>query len=1053
MSNPSSGNTAEDHNLLFGVLALHADLLDATQFAEACSAWAVRKDVPMAELLVRRGWISPADRADVERILERKLKRHDGDSRAAIDELTTDRVRQSIDRVTDANVRRSLAATTPSPAGHVLFSTSAHMPESRDRYTLSRLHASGGIGRVWLARDVNVGRDVALKELLPERSGNPTAWARFLKEAQITGQLEHPGVVPIYDVGRGPRDQAPFYTMRFVRGRTLAEATAAYHARRGRGEAGPLELRELLAALVGISNAVGYAHSRGVLHRDLKPQNVVLGDYGEVIVLDWGLARLMDQPETGSGPDGVDIAPEGAEAATVQGQVLGTPAYMAPEQAEGRLDRLSPATDVYGLGAILYEILTGRAPFGGGDTTSLLRRVVHEPPVSPCSVVADTPPALNAVCLKALAKRPSDRYGSPKDLAGEVQRWLAGEPVSAYREPWSVRTGRWLRRHRQLVTAAVALLLAAVPLSLIIAVNREQARRHAEAAEQEIRKQKDIAEANEKTATDREAETRAVLSFVDNKVFAAARPEGVAGGLGHQVTLARAVEAALPFVERSFRDQPLIEARLRMTLGNSFRYQGKSDVAAGQFERARAIYAERRGANDPDTLTAMNNLGNCYDDIGRRQDALKLREETLALRRAKLGTSHPDTWNSMNNLAASYYSLGRRDDAAKLCEEVLALRREKLGPDHEDTLNSLNNLAVVYRTIGRPGDALKLFEDALAVKKAKLGPDHPDTLLSMGNLAFGYLDAGRFAEAAALQEQVLAGYRAKLEPDHPQTLDSLEDLAETYSRLGRNAEALKLTEEALAGRRAKLGPVHLKTLRSMSNLAQAYARLGRHEDALKLAEETLGLQKTNLGADDAETLRSMNNVAENYEGLGRFSDALKLHQETLALRKTKLGADHPETLWSTSRVAKCLVKLGRGAEAVPEIDDCLQRASGKPIDADLVPTLVEARLRYFETTKNGAGCRASAEMWERLGRTDSEALYQAACRRAVAATVFGATGNANQESAEAERALAWLAKAVAAGFKDLSRIKTDADLNVLRDRPDFKKIVADLEASTPTREK
>src|SRR5579863_4599402 len=173
----------------------------------------------------------------------------------------------------------------------------------------------------------------ALKELRPERAGQPVVWARFLKEAKITGQLEHPGIVPVYEVGRREDDKSPFYTMRFVRGRTLDDAARAYHERKARGEAGPLELRELLTAFVGVCNAVAYAHSRGVIHRDLKPQNIVLGDYGEVIVLDWGLAKVMDQAEEEAAP--LNLGADADAEATMQGQVLGTPAFMAPEQAEG----------------------------------------------------------------------------------------------------------------------------------------------------------------------------------------------------------------------------------------------------------------------------------------------------------------------------------------------------------------------------------------------------------------------------------------------------------------------------------------------------------------------------------------------------------------------------------------------------------------------------------------------------------------------------------------------------------------------------------------------
>ncbi len=211
---------------------------------------------------------------------------------------------------------------------------------------------------MWLARDASLGREVALKELRPERAGQPVVWARFLKEAKITGQLEHPGIVPVYEVGRREDDKSPFYTMRFVRGRTLDDAAGAYHERKARGEAGPLELRELLTAFVGVCNAVAYAHSRGVIHRDLKPQNIVLGDYGEVIVLDWGLAKVMDEAEGDSAAAAVELDENvGADSRTIDGQVMGTPAFMAPEQAEGRLDLLDARTDVYGLGCFVCGAL------------------------------------------------------------------------------------------------------------------------------------------------------------------------------------------------------------------------------------------------------------------------------------------------------------------------------------------------------------------------------------------------------------------------------------------------------------------------------------------------------------------------------------------------------------------------------------------------------------------------------------------------------------------------------------------------------------------------
>ena len=343
----------------------------------------------------------------------------------------------------------------PDPAG-----TADFVPESRARYTLTRLHATGGIGRVWVARDGDLGRDVALKELQPERAGNAVFSKRFVHEARITGQLEHPGIVPVYELVQGSDDQQQFYTMRFIKGRTLSDAARVYHLERAAGKADHLEQITLLNAFVGVCNAVAYAHSRGVIHRDLKGQNVVLGDFGAVIVLDWGFAKVVGDPEEGTEVPALVL--DGAPDQTVQGQVIGTPAYRAPEQAMGRLDLIDRRTDVYGLGAMLYGILTGQAPFTGSDTQEVLRKVREEEPPPPHRVSNGVPAALEAVCLRALAKKPGERYNSASDLAREVQRWLADEPVAAYREGLAARLGRWARRHKPVVAGAAVLVTTAV---------------------------------------------------------------------------------------------------------------------------------------------------------------------------------------------------------------------------------------------------------------------------------------------------------------------------------------------------------------------------------------------------------------------------------------------------------------------------------------------------------------------------------------------------------------------------------------------------------------
>ena len=411
-----------DRNLLFGVLALQADVLDADQFIKACTLWTTRKQVPLPDLLIELGWITPADKADVNRLLERKLQKHHGDPKAGLAALGAD-VKRSLAALQDDDILRSLA-DLPDPDASTTMVTVEAWVKPHERYSLGRLHASGGIGRVWLARDREFGRDVALKELRPERAAAPAHRARFLQEARITGQLEHPGIVPVYELAQRGDDQQPFYTMRFVRGRTLTEVARGYHLNRIGRDAATLELLSLVNAFVAVCNTVAYAHSRGVIHRDLKGQNVVLGDFGEVVVLDWGLAKLVDRLADETDFASVVLDEEGGGIGlTMQGQTVGTPAYMAPEQASGRLDQIDRHTDIYGLGAMMYEILTGQPPFAGSDTHDVLRKVREEQPLAPREIWAEVPLVLQEICLKALAKNPADRFRSASELAKAVQGW------------------------------------------------------------------------------------------------------------------------------------------------------------------------------------------------------------------------------------------------------------------------------------------------------------------------------------------------------------------------------------------------------------------------------------------------------------------------------------------------------------------------------------------------------------------------------------------------------------------------------------------------------
>ena len=353
--------------------------------------------------------------------------------------------------------------------GHVLIETIPSADRKSSRYTLSRLHAEGGLGRIWIAHDVSLNREVALKEIKPGSTKHAEVSQRFLKEAQIAGQLEHPNIVPVYELARRPEDNQPFYTMRLVRGQTLRECCTEYHRKKKDAGADPLELHRLLTAFVSICNAISFAHSKGVIHRDLKPENVVLGAFGEVLVLDWGLAKLTSEKGEET-PQPVDITASAQMHATKAGQVLGTPAYMSPEQAAGRLGKIDARTDIYGLGAILFELLTGRPPHQGPDMSELISQIVLAPTPQVTTANPAAPRALSAICATAMARKQEDRYPSASALADDVQRYLADEPVSVYRAPLLDRAARLLRKHRTMALAAAAALLLVAVVATVAAV-------------------------------------------------------------------------------------------------------------------------------------------------------------------------------------------------------------------------------------------------------------------------------------------------------------------------------------------------------------------------------------------------------------------------------------------------------------------------------------------------------------------------------------------------------------------------------------------------------
>jgi WD40 repeat protein len=484
-----------DANLLYGMLALQMNFVGRDALLAAMQAWVFDKARPLGQILQEQGRLTPERRLVLDNMLAEHLKAHDSDPHKSLAAaVVPDALRDELRVLADADVQASLAALVDPTA------TTAYVrPAMSDgaRFRTLRLHARGGLGEVFVALDQELHREVALKQIQEKFAGDDECRSRFVQEAEITGGLEHPGVVPVYGMGAHP-DGRPYYAMRLIQGDTLKDAIRKLHA----GEPG-VTLRGLLTRFVAVCNAVAYAHSRGVLHRDLKPANVLLGKYGETLVVDWGLAKAVGHEVTQSAGkefDEATLVPRSGDSSlqTQQGSAVGTPAYMSPEQAVGRLQKVGPTSDVYSLGATLYTVLTGRPAIEAQVTAEALEKVRKGEWKPPRQVNSRTPAALDAVCRKAMALKPENRYPTALALAADVEAWLADEPVSAWREPRTLRLRRWVGRHRTLVTAAAAaaavvmLALGAGVVLLAQANDRERGlRATAENKEKEARERGD----------------------------------------------------------------------------------------------------------------------------------------------------------------------------------------------------------------------------------------------------------------------------------------------------------------------------------------------------------------------------------------------------------------------------------------------------------------------------------------------------------------------------------------------------------------------------------
>jgi eukaryotic-like serine/threonine-protein kinase len=956
-----------DRHLLFGLLALQNGLINQGQLLAAFQAWTLDKSRGLADHLEALGDLTGPKRMALEALAAVHIEAHGNDVEKSLAAVSAGKsTREGLARLGDADIVATLGhvasghGSTEDADRNSTYTVGTATSDGQ-RFRVLRPHARGGLGAVYVALDSELNREVALKQILDAHADDPANRQRFLLEAEVTGGLEHPGIVPVYGLGAFA-DGRPYYAMRFIRGDSLKEAIDRFHSDRAlKSDAGlrSLELRKLLRRFTDVCNAIDYAHSRGVLHRDIKPGNIIVGKHGETLVVDWGLAKSVGHSDgrVATEERTLILSSASGSAETLPGSALGTPAYMSPEQARGDLDRLGPWSDVYSLGATLYVLLTGQPPYMGIDMGVLLESVRLGEFRRPRKLDPTIDLALDAVCMKAMERCPEDRYTSPRALADDIERWMADEPVTAWSESLARRARRWMRRHRTLMVSSAAALFIGLASLAGFAVVLTNKNLELDAKNSELSSQNRKLDA-------KDAENRAVLTFFQDKVLAAARPKDQDGGLGIEATVRAAVDAAESGIARSFGNQPTVEASIRNTLGQSYLFLGEPAYAIRQLERTVELRRRTLGLDQADTLISATALARAYQDAGRIADALRLHQETLDRCRAKLGPDHTVTLSSMNDFATAYRTAGRIADALPLLDETLKRREATIGPNHPDTLVSMNNLATTYQDAGQLDRVAPLLEETLNRMRGTQSPDHPDTLIAMNNLARAYMATGQLDRAVHLFEEALGRQRATLGSDHADTLISMGNLATAYRAAGRLTDALPLQQETLNRTKATLGPDHYDTLRAMSNLASTYRAAGRLAESLPLLEETLKRRTATLGTDNPDTLLSMNTLARAYV-VDQPDRAELLAREVLAIRE-KRSPDDWLTFDTRCLLGRSLLNQKKYSEAEPLLLQGYEglKARERNIPAYARKVVAEAGTSIIELFE-GWGKKEKADAWKK----------------------------------------------------------------------------------------
>jgi serine/threonine protein kinase/tetratricopeptide (TPR) repeat protein len=767
-------------------------------------------------------------------------------------------------------------------------------------YRLLEQLGEGGMGVVWLAEQLHpIRREVALKVIKPGMDSKQVI-ARFESERQALALMDHANIARVFDAG-ATDSGLPYFAMELVKGVPI---TRYCDSRR-------MTVRERVDLFIPVCKAIQHAHQKGIIHRDLKPSNILVKQQdtqAAAKVIDFGLAKALGGQLTD------------ATLATNLGTVVGTLEYMSPEQAElGRHD-IDTRTDVYSLGAVLYELLTGATPLvderlAHATYLDALQSIREKEPQRPSErlrksaeltsaaelrkVDPDRLPKLldrelDWITMKALEKDRVRRYETVNGLARDLERYLGGEPVEAAPPSMTYRIGKVVRKHRLGLGAAAAftvLLVAGVVVSVWMAVRASRA----------------------------EQEARSVNDFLHKELLAQAAATNQAGPTTKpdpNLTVRTVLDRAAARVEGKFTTQPAVEASVRQTIGDTYRDLGLVPEAQRHIERALDLRRRVLGEKHPDTLTTMHTLASLYDDQGKYERALPLFGEVIDLRRRALGHEHADTLDSMQKLAGVQLAKGAYGDAEALMMKTLDAKRRTLGRDHSSTLGAMNELASAYLAQGKYAQAEPLYTEAYEGLRRVSGEEHPDTLQGANNLAVLLGREGKYAQAEPLFARVLDVRRRVLGPSHAETMRSINNLGALYSLQRKFAEAEALYKEALELRTSVLGESHPDTLFSMETLGTLYGRQGKYQAAAETLSQVADVRKRVLGPDHPNTLVALVGLGRVRLQQEQYGDAEAAFREVYRIDEQK-ATDRWERYNNRNLLGAALARQKRYAQAEP----------------------------------------------------------------------------------------------------------------------------------------